>query len=141
MSALPAAVNAAISKTREKLFARPSAGTLDELGVLQLAQGDLRRARLSFQRAVELDSARAAGHAGLGVALARLGELAAAREAYRAALELDPTLDRAHAGLAALRCRAGDEAGARDELSRVRQKPEPATPDVDPELFKCAGGK
>jgi tetratricopeptide (TPR) repeat protein len=141
MSAAPAAANAAISKTREKLFARPSAGTLDELGVLQLAQGDLRRARLSFQRAVELDSARAAGHAGLGVALARLGELASAREAYRSALELDPTLDRAHAGLAALRCRAGDDAGAKDELSRVRQKPDPSTPDVDPELFKCAGGK
>jgi cellulose synthase operon protein C len=137
----PLASSAAIAKVREKLQQKPTASGLDELGVLQLAGGDVRRARLSFQRAIELDSARPAGHAGLGVALARLGELAAARDAYHAALELDPTLDRAHAGLAALRCRAGDDAGAKDELTRVRSKPDASTPDIDPELLRCVGGK
>ena len=140
-SATPPAASAGIAKARELVMAKPGAASLDELGVQQLAASDLRRARLTFQRALELDSAKASAHAGLGVALARLGDVGAARDAYRSALELDPTLDRAHAGLAALHCRAGDEAAAKDELSRVRQKPSPSTPDADPELFRCGGGK
>ena len=140
-AAQPPAASAAISKAREQVLSRPGSASLDELGVQQLAASDLRRARLTFQRAIELDSAKAPAHAGLGVALARLGDVGAARDAYRSALELDPTLDRAHAGLAALHCRAGDEAAAKDELSRVRQKPGPSTPDADPELFKCGGAK
>jgi tetratricopeptide (TPR) repeat protein len=132
---------AAIAKAREKLFQKPGSAGLDDLGVAQLAAGDLRRARLTFQRAIELDSSKALAHAGLGVSLARLGELSSARDAYRAALELDPTLDRAHAGLAALHCRIGDEAGARDELARMRQKPDSSAPDADPELARCGGSK
>jgi tetratricopeptide (TPR) repeat protein len=138
----PAATGAEVDRVRAKLQAQPGASALEELGVALLGASDLRRARLSFARALQLDEARAGAHAGIGVALARMGDLDAARDSYRRALELDPTLDRALAGLAALRCRAGDEKGAKAAVARVRGKLDAAAPDADPEL-KCAlgGGK
>lgn len=139
-SAQAPAASPEIERARAALAAKPGAAALEQLGVAQLAAGDLRRARLSFTRAVEQDEARAGAHAGLGVALARQGEAGSARDAYRRALELDPTLDRAHAGLAALRCRAGDAAGAKEALARMRGKADPSAPDADPELARCLGG-
>jgi tetratricopeptide (TPR) repeat protein len=137
-----AAMSNAIAEARGKLEKRASdAATLEELGLAQLAAGDLHRARLSLQRAVQVEDARASAHAALGVALARLGEPAPARDAYRRALELDPTLDRALAGLAALRCRYGNAEGAKVLLSRMRSKADPRAPDADPELARCGGNR
>jgi tetratricopeptide (TPR) repeat protein len=140
--AVAAAMSNAIAEARGKLDKRTSdAATLEELGVAQLAAGDLHRARLSLQRAVQVEDARASAHAALGVALARLGEPALARDAYRRALELDPTLDRALAGLAALRCRYGNAEGAKVLLSRMRSKADPRAPDADPDVARCGGNR
>lgn len=131
-----------IAKARTELLAKgPDAEALETLGLAQLAAGDLRRARLTFQRTLELSDVRASAHAALGVALARLGESAQARDAYRHALSLDPTLDRAHAGLAALYCRFGALEKGRAELGRARNAPAPNAADADPELAKCGGAR
>ncbi len=135
-----AATSAAIVAARARLAKKPAdAEALEVLGVAQLQAGDLRRARLSLQRAAQVDAARASAHAALGVSLARLDVPSAARDEYRRALELDPTLDRALAGLAALKCRFGDVDGAKPLLARMRGKVDPGAADADPELAKCGG--
>jgi tetratricopeptide (TPR) repeat protein len=135
-----AAVGGAIADARSKVAKRAAdAGAFEALGVAQLGAGDLRRARLSLQRAVQIEDARASAHAALGVAQARLGEPGAARESYRRALELDPTLGRALAGFAALRCVYGNPDGAQQLLSRVRGAVDPKAPDADPALAQCGG--
>ena len=133
----PAAATPQIAQARAELERKPSASALESLGLSQLAASDVRRARLSLLRALELDDARASAHAALGVALARMGEPVAARDSYRRALELDPTLDRAHAGLAALHCRYGDTAGGREELQRLHGALQTNPAEADPEVARC----
>ena len=127
-----------IVQARAELDKKPTAAALERLGLTQLAASDVRRARLSFLRALELDEARASAQAALGVALARMGDPLAARDSYRRALELDPTLDRAHAGLAALHCRFGDLPGGREELQRLHGALQAGAADIDPEVSRCA---
>lgn len=127
-------------KARAELVTQgPSRERIEVLASALLAGGDARRARLVYQRAIELQESSASAHAGLGAALVRLGEWAASRDSYRRALELDPTHDRAHAGLAGLYCRFGDREKGSAELSRVRNLA--AVSDVDPAVATCGGAK
>lgn len=140
--ARPAAQTPGVVEARSALLKHgPEAGRLETLGLAQLAAADVRRARLTFQKSLEMADTRAPAHAALGVALARMGEYELARLAYRKALELDPTLDRAHAGMAALHCRFGDLEAGKAQLARMRAPVDPAAPDADPELAKCGGAK
>ncbi len=108
---------------------------LEKLGRAYLESGDLRRARLVFQRLVEVDDNRGAGHSGLGFALLRLGEPIAAAQELKRAVELDGRDEKARANLAAVRCRWGDSDGAKDELKKL--KGTPAGADVDSGYQAC----
>lgn len=119
----------------------PDAAAVEGLGLAQLGTGDLRRARLTFQRVLEIDRTRASAQAALGVALVRLGESAAAHASYRAALELDAKNARARAGEAALLCRFGRVEDGRAELKRLASAPDPAPGDIDPDIAKCGAGR
>jgi tetratricopeptide (TPR) repeat protein len=130
----PPSQGGAIATARADLkWGTPSAEKIDALGVAQLAAGDYHRARLTFQRALEVENSRPSSLAGLGEALAHLGETDSARAAFRQALELDSGNDRAHAGLATLFCKFGDTEKAKAELDQVKDKANAA----DPELLKC----
>jgi tetratricopeptide (TPR) repeat protein len=127
----------AVANARGQLkWGAVKADQLEELGLAQLSAGDLRRARLTLQRAVEVDATRASAQSGLGIVLARLGEWAAARAAYGRALELDASNGRAHAGLAALLCHFGWPDAARAELGKAPQGAASAL-GPDPDLARC----
>jgi tetratricopeptide (TPR) repeat protein len=110
--------------------------SLLQLGGVYLQGGDFRRARLTFSRATQVDSAKAEGFAGLGLAMVKLGESTDAHDAYAKAIEVDPQTDLAHADMAALKCRFGDIEGAKAELAKLHGPPE-ATPALDPDWAKC----
>jgi tetratricopeptide (TPR) repeat protein len=133
VAALPAQRVAAM---RDALLKNPAdTAALDNLGRAYLAAGDLRRARLTFGRILELDENRGSAHGALGFTLMKLGEPNQARAALKKALELDSRDEKAHANLAALMCRFGDESGAKAELASI--KAAPSGPDVDPEWSAC----
>jgi tetratricopeptide (TPR) repeat protein len=121
--ASPPAMSAGVSAARAELkWGAPDADKIDALGVAQLGAGDYRRARLTFQRALEVEASRASSLAGLGAALVHIGEMSAAEAAFHQALALDGANDRAHAGMALLLCQAGDMDKGKAELAAVKEK-------------------
>ena len=108
---------------------------LEGLGQAYLQAGDMRRARLTFGRLIEVDENRASGHGALGFVLLRLGELELAASALKRALEIDSRDEKARANLASLMCKFGDRDSAKAELKRLRGNP--AGPDVDPGYMAC----
>jgi tetratricopeptide (TPR) repeat protein len=119
----PPAMGGGVSAARAELkWGAPDADKIDALGVAQLVAGDYRRARLTFQRALEVEATRASALAGLGTALVHIGELSAAEAAFHQALDLDSTSDRAHAGMAWLLCQSGDLDKGKAELASVKEK-------------------
>ncbi len=125
-----------LSPMRDALLKNPAdVVALEGLGRAYLESGDLRRARLTFSRILELDENRGSAHGALGFALMKLGEPNLARAALKRALDLDARDEKAHANLAALMCRFGDEEGAKAEVAYVKSAP--SGPDVDPEWSAC----
>jgi tetratricopeptide (TPR) repeat protein len=88
-------------------------------GELQLAVGDGERARLAFERAVELAPADSQAWKGLAAARRGGGDRAGAESAYREALEGAPDDAEALAGLGLLQLEDGRAAEARPVLERA----------------------
>jgi tetratricopeptide (TPR) repeat protein len=133
VAALPAQ---RLAVQREALAKNPADTlALEGLGRAYLESGDLRRARLTLGRLLELDENRGPAHASLGFTLMKLGEPNLARVAFKRAIDLDARDEKAHANLAALMCRFGDDEGAKAELAFVKSAP--TGPDVDSEWGAC----
>lgn len=102
-----------------------------------LGAGQVNNAILNFNRALEIDEARASVHSAIGYALLLNGDANAARAEYGKALEADPTYDKARANLAALHCRFFDVEGAKREVAVLKDVSSLTGPDVDPEWKSC----
>jgi hypothetical protein len=89
-------------------------------------QGELAEAAVQYRKAIEIDPAKAAAHAGLGDVLRRQGQLDEAIACYRAAVRIDPAFAEAVAGLNAMIIRHPESVAA-GEARRL--------------LDKLAGGK
>ncbi|MEM9291968.1 MAG: tetratricopeptide repeat protein [Acidobacteriota bacterium] len=96
-------------------------------GVEQLADGNLDRARKSFEKALDKREDFAEAHNNLGYALRKLGEenWDAAEEHYNRALELNPELAQAYHYRGVLHVLRGDEAAAKADHAKLSElKPE-----------------
>ena len=127
----------AVEELAKKAETSQNAADFEALGQAYLAAGQVHGAILNFNRAVEIDEARASAHSALGYALLLSQDAAGAHAEYAKALEADPTFDKARANMAGLRCRYFDVEGARREASVLKDVGTLSAPDVDPEWKGC----
>jgi tetratricopeptide (TPR) repeat protein len=132
----PAERQVNVEELQKKAEATQNANDFEALGLAYLGAGQVNNAILNFNRALELDDARASTHSALGYAFLLSGDPAYARAEYGRALEADPTFDKARANLAALKCRYSDVDGAKQEIAVVKDATV-AGADVDPEWKSC----
>jgi len=90
------------------------------MGYVYLSQGDLARARASFQQAVDLNPQDGEAWIGLGVMEQRLGEPNRAVDAYNHALRIQP-FDLGYLLLSRALQQAGREAEAQTAMQRAQQ--------------------
>lgn len=90
-----------------------------ERGFVFASGGSMERARECYERAIQLDPATAAAHAGLAAIAARDGDQTAGRRHALAALALDPGNVIAATALATLDLEAGKPQDARDRLEPI----------------------
>jgi tetratricopeptide (TPR) repeat protein len=126
-----------VEELQKKAETTQNANDFEALGLAYLGAFQVNNAILNFNRAVEIEDARATVHSALGYAFLLSGDAQAARAEYGRALEADPTLDKARANLAALHCRFADAEGARREAAVIKDVASLASPDVDPEWKTC----
>jgi tetratricopeptide (TPR) repeat protein len=126
-----------VEELQKKAEITQNAADFEALGLAYLGAFQVNNAILNFNRAVEIEDARATVHSALGYAFLLSGDAQAARAEYGRALEADPTLDKARANLAALHCRFSDVEGARREAAVIKDAASLAAPDVDPEWKTC----
>jgi len=86
-----------------------------QIGLSHAQQGDLPRAILEFEQAVQQDPGSAEAHNNLGVAFGSLGKRTEALAAYRRAIDAKPDFARAHDNLARLLASTGQTKEAIDE--------------------------
>ncbi len=127
----------AVEELAKKAETTEAAADFEALGLAYLGAGQVHNAVLNYNRAVEIDEARASAHSALGYALLQSGDAAGAHAEYAKALDADPTYDKARANLAALRCRYFDVEGARREVSVLKDAGALSGPDVDPDWKGC----
>ena len=89
------------------------------LGNAYFADGDLLRATVEIERAIELDSTYAEAHCNLGIARQTQSRSTEAEASYRRALVIDSTLVEAMAGLGTLLCRSLRHGEGIDYLART----------------------
>lgn len=133
----PAERAVSVDELARKAESNQGAADFEALGLAYLGAGQVHNAVLNFNRAAELDEARASAHSALGYALLLSGDVASAHAEYAKALDADPTYDKARANLAALRCRYLDVEGARREVGLLKDPGSLTGPDVDPEWKAC----
>jgi len=126
-----------VDELQKKAETTQGAADFEAVGLAFLGAGQLNNAILNFNRALELDEARASTLSALGYALLLGGDANAARGAYGRSLEADPTFDKARANIAALRCRFLDVEGARRESSVLKDPTALVGVDLDPEWKTC----
>lgn len=127
----------AVDELAKKAEMSQAAADFEALGEAYLGAGQVHHSVLSFNRAVEIDEARASAHSALGYALLLSGDSTGAHAEYAKALDADPTFDKARANMAALRCRYLDVEGARREVSVLKDTSTLSGPDVDPDWKGC----
>lgn len=133
----PAERQVNVEELQKKAEQTQNANDFEAVGLTFLGAGQVNNALLMFNRALELEEARASTHSAVGYALLLNGDANAARVEYGRALEADPTFDKARANLAALRCRFLDVEGAKREVSVLKDPGALTGPDVDPEWKSC----
>jgi tetratricopeptide (TPR) repeat protein len=127
----------ATEELAKKAESSQNAADFEALGLAYLGAGQVHNAILNYNRAAEIDEARASAHSALGYALLLSGDAAGAHAEYAKALDADPTFDKARANMAALRCRYFDVEGARREVSVLKDLSSLGGPDVDPDWKGC----
>ena len=137
LKAAPPARAVAVEELQKKAEATQDAASFEALGLAYLAASQMALATVNFNRAIEIDDARAAAHNGLGLALLYSGDPMGARAEYGRALEVDPTFEKARANVAALMCKFGNTDGAKRELALLKDAGALSTADVDPDWRAC----
>jgi tetratricopeptide (TPR) repeat protein len=126
-----------VEDLQKKAEQTQNAADFEAVGLAFLGAGQVNNAILNYNRALEIDEARASTHSAIGYAFLLNGDANAARAEYGKALEADPTFDKARANLAALRCRFLDVEGAKRETSVLKDVSALTGPDVDPAWKNC----
>jgi len=91
------------------------------LGLVELARGNLVLAKKDFERARKLNDELPTPHHALGLLADRLGDDEVAERHYRAALKADPGFAPARANLGRLYFRRGDYDDAREQFERLTE--------------------
>jgi mono/diheme cytochrome c family protein len=113
-----------------RISAEPDSVPLhDDVALLYLDEGNVRKAVEHFERSAVLRPTSAPAQFNLGTALAFGGALDAAIAAFQRALALSPDYALAHHNLGAVLLTRGDLAGAREHLLRSEQL-DPGNPEV-----------
>ncbi len=96
-----------------------AAGIRADLGMVQLAAGDIDAGIASFMTALRLEPGSAQAYCGLGLAYRQLQRYSDAADAFRASEQLAPDQATASLNLGLVLSAAGDEQGARKALLRA----------------------